>query len=528
MKSLKRAFELLNTRGGNTVYVVDTVQVRANTEVTGMSYLGTEGTVLLGSTSKVRITRYIQPDFAAANPSDAAAAGYDVADFTGVLLTVKDGAAVGFGSGVYFDGHSEPKMNTASKEYADEAVVSRLSTADAPMIMVESGGNLTLSAGTTLQDNHNIYTDGDTGQDGGAITNSGTVNVNGALFENNKARKGSVVYQDGTFNIQSKPENLSNHDQAFYLTTVNRGTTEAPVWGTDHVIRTAVAIPDEMVFDVDMDHAVKGRPVVRFTDSSAYSPNVGADAEHEHFKLGSTVPTELFLVESETDPELLELQNWKILKVAVPDSMYLVMSRKGAYDATARLWGIMEDGPGNLLSAPEYTVVNNGNYDTKVSIRGFENKTADAGIKARPAEAVSEPVDLMNLTYCDAEALVNTDLYLAVKGLDTLGADESGFDMDERSLKLYEETSAVPTTTPPAVLGTLTPGATGRFTFIGTVGDGFMTKYLDLGFLPDGFTRAEARAHMDGTSSTGMINARAKYLLRYKVEIVPSRGSTTP
>ena len=535
VQSLKRAFELLSTRGGNTIYVVNTIQISANTEVTGVSYVGGDGTVLLGSTSKVMLTRYIQPDFAVetVNQSEAIAAGYDVPDFTGVLLNVQNGAAASFGSGVYFDGHSEPKIDTGIGEYGRAAIVSGYSKARAPMITVASGGTLTLSEGTTLWDNDNNYADGDIGlyggldtksaqwQDGGAISNSGTVNVKGALFENNKAAKGSVVYQSGIFNIQSKPENLSNHDNAFYLTTVNSGTAAAPVWGTDHVIRTAVAIPDGMIadlaFDVDMDHAVKGRPVVRFTDSSAYSPN--ADGEHEHFTLGSTVPTELFLVESETDEALLELQNWEILKVEVPTSIYLVMSRKGTNDASTKLRGIMADAlADDLFAAPEYMIKNKGSYDAKVSISGFKNQTADVGIS-------TALYPLMNLTETKDLALGQTDLYLAVEGLDTLDADGSGFGMNETSLELYEK---APATTAPAVLGILTSGTTGNFTFKGAVGSGFMEKYLDAGFPIAGSTGAEAQAYMDGTSGT--INARAKYLLRYKVEINPSRreSSTTP
>lgn len=527
VKSLKRAFELLYTRGGNTIYVVNTVQMATDdTEVTGMSYKGRmEGTVLLGSTTKVKITRYIQPDFAynaktQAEIDDAKARGYYVSDFTGVLLNVADGASVKFSNGVYFDGHSEPKTNTEIREYGEEAVVSREGEdieAKAPLITVDSGGTLTLSEGTTLLDNNNTYAVGDTGQDGGAMANRGTVNVDGALFKNNKAMKGSVVYQGGTFNIQSNPENLSNHDNAFYLTTSN---------GTNHVIRMAVAIPDELIeslaFDVDMDNAVKGRPVVRFTDSSAYSPNTGADAEHEHFKLGSTVGPELFLVESETDPELLELQNWEILKVEVPTSIYLVMSRKGTNDASTKLSGIMKDAPaGDLFSAPEYKIENKGNYDVKVSISGFENQTAEVGI-----DTALYP--LMNLTATKEFALSQTDLYLAVEGLDTLDANGNGFGMKETSLKPYEET---PTATAPAVLGTLSSKATGNFTFKGAVGYGFMEKYLDLSFPLEGSTGAEAQTHMDGnwngTSSTAPINARAKYLLRYKVETVPSRREST-
>ena len=511
VKTLKRAFDLLNTRGGNSIYVVGAIQIDANVQgsvqMTGTSYTGNDGTVNLGSTSKIKIIRYIQPDFAKADPLAAATAGYDVDDYTGVMLNVRDGANAKFTQNVYFDGHSEPKTDTDLPEGL--FVSSTDNEAKAPMITVEKGGTLTLLSGLTLQDNNNTFdheVDSD-GQYGGAISNSGTTTVDGTLFDNNKAARGSVVYQDGTFTIVSAPEKLDHHANAFYLTTENTGTAASPVWGTDHVIQTAVAIPENQLFDVDMDNPVKGRDVVRFTNNTAYNPN--ADAEHNHFRLGSTVPQTLFLVEAESDPAVLELQNWEILKVEVPTDIYLVVTRRGTFDSTTKLLGVIGDSSAgiDLFTAPEYTIRNKGIYDAKVSVSGFENKTVEAGITA----------DLMNLTANEVSATGNQDLYLAIKGLDDTSGG-TGFGFAETSLRSYSESPIAA----PLVLGILKTQTSGNFTFVGSVGDGFVDKYMDASFPIEGVTKEDVQKYMDGTDS-GVVNASAKYLMKYKVEIVPSR-----
>lgn len=503
VKSMKRAFELLYTRAGNTIYVVDTIKIDNDTQITGTTYKGTDGSIALGSTDKVRITRYIQPDFAYGEGNKQAAidAGYDVKDFTGVLMNIKGGITVKLGNNVFVDGHSQPKD---SEDYAKAARVSRESEAKAPMITVAENGTLELYSGVTLMDNNNTYVAGDgSGLDGGAVHNSGTAFTDGALFSNNRAAKGSAVYQDGTFTIQSAAGNLKNH--SFYLTTVNTGTPEAPVWGTDHIIRTMTAIPDGQTFDVDMDNAVKGRDVVKFMDRSAYDTDV--DSEHDHFVLGSTVPLNLFLVQSQQDETVLQLQNWEIFDVEVPTDIYLVMHRNSYIGGTARLMGVVGDAAGtDLLNAPEYKITNKSSYDVKVSIRGFENRNDDEGITH----------DQMNLTGTAAEAVGSKDLYLAVKGLDSSGSD--GFAMAETSLSAYANETV---TVAPAKMGVLKAGSTGSFAFTGMAGAGFIDKYLDSAFPMTGVSREDVQAYMDGTSGT--VNARAMYKLKYRLEMEPSR-----
>ncbi len=248
--------------------------------------------------------------------------------------------------------------------------------------------------------------------------------------------------------------------------------------------------------------------MVRFTNNLAYNPN--ADAEQDHFHLGHTVPEELFLVEAENDPDVLELQDWEVLKVEVPADIYLVVCRNGSYDITNKLMGVISDPSAgtDLFTAPEYTIKNKGSYDAKVLISGFENKTTEAGITADP----------MNLTASAAAAATANDLYLAVKGLDDVTSG-SGFGIAETSLQPYAES---PVAAAPVALGTLKKEMSGKFTFIGAVGSGFVEKYIDPDLVVEGSTKTQVQEYMDG-SNGGPIKAKAKYLLKYKVEIDPSR-----
>ena len=511
VRTLKRAYELLKTRGGNTIYVVNTIQISGTAQATGNSYQGSDGHVILGSTNKVNIVRYIQPDFARNDPSLADEKGYKVDDFTGVLLNVADGSSAEFSQNIFFDGHRKPKTGT---DYRMEAVVSRTSEAKAPMITVEEGGTLKLNDGVTLQDNNNTYdaeTESGTDfavRDGGAIYNSGIATIDGALFTNNAAKKGSGVYQDGEFTILSAPEKLENH--SFYLSTDNTGTKDAPVWGTDHVIQVGAMIPDNIGFEVDMDHAVKGRDVIRFTDSSAYNPN--ADAEHDHFRPGLTVPVDLFLVEDKMNPEVLELQNWEILDVEVPQDIYLVVKQRGSLENTVKLTAIRTDADGeDLFSSPEYTIKNKGIYDVKVFMESFANKNIAAGISDDPMNLLDSPYSLFN----------NKDMYLAMKGLDD-GSAGSGFSFTETPLKPYAESTV---TEAPVLLGALKSGTDGNFAFVGAFGPGFVEKYMDSTFPIEGdeTIREKAQQYMDGGSDDGIVHARAKYEMKYRIEIDPSR-----
>lgn len=505
VKSLKRAYELLNERAGNAIIVVGTVQIDGNTRIAENQYAGTDGQVTLRSTDRVHFVRYIQPDFARGSltaKAEAGKLGFDVDDFKGVLLNVHSGSKLTVSGKVYLDGHSEENN---SAELPRERVVTRKTTSMAPLMTVEAGAAAELLNGSTLHNNNNIFdaqgegdaADGST-MEGGAIYNRGTVTVNGALFENNHAEKGDAVYQAGTFTVETGIGNLAGH--SFYLAADNRGTDESPSW-EDHVLQLAEKVPEGQTFEVDLDHAAAGRDVIAFTSSEGYAPAEGADAEHEHFVLGSTVPDRLFLVEAEDDPAVLELQDWRTLDVEVPANMYLAVTRKGDIEESTKLSAV-QDGAAKLFGTPEYKIINRGQSEVKVSLNGMDNLSASAGIKE----------DAMSLKDDKADVIGEKDIYLALKGMDSDGAD--GFAVSE--IPLTDGQAA------PIEMGCLKPGSIGTYGLTGKAGKGFVNKYKDP-FFPLTDPAADVRNYMDGNGKDGLIHAKAKYLLKYKVEMVPTR-----
>ncbi len=500
VRSMKRAYELLNNYSKmyseKIIFVVNTVTMNGSVTLDRAGYTGSDGIVLLSSaaavnpsTVTVKLARYIQPDFA----RNGQIQDYNVGDFKGKLLEVAGGASLSLAEGVIVDGHSKPWTASGLKE---ELKVSREGEAEAPLIHVRENGRVQLASGSALQYNNNIFDSGaaqtgGAGLEGGAIHNCGTVTVNGTKFTENQAQKGGAAYQAGTFTIESGVSGLEGY--SFYLASTGNGSGL-----TDHVLQIGEKIPAGMVnrFKIDMDHAAAGRDVIRFTDTSAY-PN-GADAEHGYFVLGSTVPNTLFLVESQENNSVLELQDWKILKVEVPKDIYLVVNRDNRDDSTTELKGIVT-GQTEFLGSPEYKIKNTGMYDVRVSITGMDNANASAGITAYGDIELKDSA---------ASAVGENDLYLGVKGMDTDAAN--GLTFGEQAL-LTQGMVAFE-------LGRLTAGNAGTFMFTGKVGTGFMNKYRDMNF-PITETDTEAKQHMDGTGDNGTVNARAKYLLKYKVEI---------
>lgn len=504
VKSLQRAFELLSTRGGNTIYVVGEIQIDTDTAITGTSYKGASN-IALGNTDKVKLMRYIQPDFAYAAPTDQAVidAGYDVPDYTGVMVRVKNGKTLTLGQGVSVDGHSETLVDD---KYPKELLVSRTSKSSAPLLYIEKGGALTLISGAALMNNDNDYGIGtDTGISGGAIYNSGTTTADNLVLINNHAAKGEAAYQDGEFRIEGNPQAFEDH--SFYLTTVNTGTADAPIWTEDHVLQISVMMPADLKLNIDMDHGVKGRDVVKFLDSSAYEPDV--DAEYNHFNLGSTVPEELFLVQADADESVLELQDWEIMKLSIPTDVYLVVNRRGVTEKSTKLSAVRTENEGadgtELFTSPEYQIINNGRYDVNISMVSYENQNTEVGITH----------DEMQLKDMENQAVGESDIYLAIKGLDHM----ERFNMPETALKAYAQS---PTAALPQLMGTLKAGETGNFAFIGKVGSGFIEKYMDSTFPLEGKTPREVQKYVDG-SATGTVSARAKYGLKYKLELVVPR-----
>lgn len=474
IQTMKQAYEKMNLFSTRIVYIVDKVSVKDGTEVSlsGNSYRSGNDKIILPNTDKVEIRRYVRPDFAQ-NPADDYAELYAVDDYLGELFEVEDGAVLNLNEGLAVDGHGKERNDLRIPE---RFMVSHQTEANMPLIVVKKGGTLNINEGAVLSDNYNrLALEGHT--EGGAVLNHGTTYLNGGSVKNNQALKGAGIYQDGTFIISQRPEGLG--EQEIYLTS---DSVE------DSLIHTAVKIGTDVVLNVNMDHAVKGRDVVRFLTRDSYAPNADADQEYVHFRLGDTVPKELFLVKASKDPEVLELQNWEILDVEVPKEVYLVVQKRGPRAANV----VNEN-----LASPVYKIRNHGIYDISISLTGFLNDNAAAGITYDPMNLVGAPED----------ASGDQDLYLAVRG-DKGGAFAlmgevalGGFTVEDAAIKPF---------------GRLQAGSEGAFSFTGTASETFTAKYMDSTFPYTGKTEEELRQYIKE-------NARAKFKMTYKVQIDPER-----
>lgn len=478
VRTMGRAYALLKQRAASTIYVVDTVAVDQDMSLTGTGFNSEKTQIDLISTEKVNVVRYIRPD------QGNTLEGYNVPDFKGSLFRVEAGSRLTIGENVIFDGHSEAK---AGDMYPDEVTVSHTSISEGPLVEVDDGGIVEVKAGSVFRNNNNNYAETtplSTGANGGVFCNRGTITVSGAVLNNNHAEKGDAVYQAGTFTVQGDMEGLTDH--SFYLASSNDGTEEDPVWN-DRVLQFAERIPDAQQFAVDMDHAVKGRDVIRFTSPEAYAPDPGADAQHVHFALGQTVPEELFLVEDREDSSVLELQDWEYLKVDVPADIYLVVRQGNG--SPADIQAVRNDTA--IFGTPEYTITNHSKRQVTVSINGIEDRSQEAGIPDAGIILKETRDDTVNAT----------DLYLAV---------ETG------SGSLAKEISLLQSGAEPKELFELDPGREETFRFKGAAGNGFADKYKDMAF-PMTDTAEEIQNYMDGAGGTA--HARAGYLLKYKIQM---------
>ena len=133
---------------GDKIYVVNTVTIAKETTWDGSAYQ-----------NNVTIERYPGGHDLSDATDAIPVAQFDNTAFTGVMIDVKDELSM---NGVIVDGH----MNNDSGTGTSNAVA-----AEAPMFMVENGGQLSLGNATTLQNNNN------TSGNGGAVH----VNYGGTL-----------------------------------------------------------------------------------------------------------------------------------------------------------------------------------------------------------------------------------------------------------------------------------------------------------------------------------------------------------
>lgn len=458
VKTLKEAYTKLAALGGGILYVVDTVIIEDETILTDHSLTenGEEIRIVGGN---VDIRRYVKP-------TEIPLTGFTKASNINRLFSVSPGTAMSIKT-LDINGHSDEIVGKNKYEDAP-SVISK-----APLIEVDKG-NLVLGQGAKLHHNNNSLNEADS-IFGGAIKNSGEVIFDGAVLENNMAKKGSGIYQDGIFTIVSQTTGLK--DQEIYLTDINIGSVDHPVWSTAHVIYQQEYVNNTVKININVDNPSRGRDVIVYAEN-VIPPEDPLDGMYDRYTLGSSItgqkPT-LFLVGSEeiTEPNTLELQNYEVLDVSVPTEVFLVMAK---IPATYQLKNAQ-------MTSPDYTVTNHGSKKVKISIKGFE--TSKVGLH-----------DQMSLVNDRVSLAKDNEIYMAIKG--TNAEDTNGF-------KALSETTL---TTKPIEMGTLSPNNTGKFTFIGEALPDFFTKYKDIGFDP---TIPDVEAYIKG-------NPRAQHKMTYKLE----------
>lgn len=510
VKSLKEAYKRLHDSGGKAIYIVNTVDIEEQITLSAKTYLDNSNAdnqiTLLGNRDHVDIRRFVRP--VAGDPDKADPSEFDiefnVPTFRGTLLNIKSGGILTLKDNIYVDGHYTEKTDP---EYTNEFRVEDTTETISPLAVVDKGGILNLQAGSVLLDNHNKkeLTGAEIRVPGGAVKNDGVLRLSGGKIISNEADQGAGLYQNGTFEIISGPEGLK--DQEIYLTTPNSGTNVEPVWGSDNMIETAVLMPDDLALDIQMDHAVAGRPVIKYLADS------GVDHEHVHYKLGNTVPVNLFLVEYNrdgyVDDSLLELQDWRILDVEVPTEIFLVVQKDGANSVIAA----DADTDKITLGKKKYVIKNKGIYDTKVYLSGFVNQNAEAGIT---------DFEVMNLVERASDAVAASadkkDFYLAVKNS---AADDGFAGMGELSLYHYAVDGNLKTE-----MGLIKSKEEAGFEFVAAASNEFFNYYEDPDFPLSGSkaTAADRIAHLRNkqmvTGETSANNARAKFKLTYRIELV--------
>lgn len=475
VRTLKKAYELLKNIGGGYLYVVDTVTINENISLTATSYsAGLTGIDIIGGAVDIR--RYVVPDGMKGN-SDYSSPG----DHTGALFKVDSGGIFNL-QDIIIEGHRDAiSIGDIYEDVADST------KAAAPLITAGAGSVLNLNEGTILRDNDNSLEIPDR-MEGGAVANHGTMNYDGAVLQNNSAAKGAGIYQDGYFTILYGAAGLAG--QEIYLTTANTGTADKPVWGSDHVIHMQELLKTADYLDINVDNPVNGRDVAVYDMRDAYVNTV--DEEYYHYLLGTTITSvspKLYLVESETEKDTLELYNYEVLDISLPLDVFLV-AVEHPNNSSPENGNIRNE----TLEAPVYTITNGGSYQTKISVVGFQNDNTSESIAWDEMILVKNKADL-------AGPDLNKKLYLAVTGADR-DADNGFAGLADTPLA---STAAVPVT-----FGTLEPGTSGRFTFTGTADTSFFEKYNDTAF---GTSIADPETYIKE-------NARAKYQMIYKFELV--------
>ena len=531
VKTLQMAFERMRGLSAKVLYVVNTIPIDGVSFIypTGYSYDG--GVVVLPSNNvHLEIRRYVQPD-----NNGGSGTYYKVPSFTdGPLFRVEENGQLTIEGSVVVNGHSEPLLG---KDVPPAQKVSNGVSVTAPLVQVLSGGTFDLNIDSktgeraSLIDNNNTAAlgTGQTRMEGGAINNKGSVILNGGVLDNNKAAlvaspgitaQGSAdgVYQAGDMTVSAYPQGLEGQS-IFLASDVSENDDGETNFIGDHILTMDMRLKEEvdsaskkLTYSLDMDNAVPGRQVISYPGDSQ------VDSEHSSYILGKTVHKELFLVESEDTSSNLELQDWAVLNVSVPEEVFLAVYEhhnrddgapygSGAYTQAGRA-----DVDGAQYGVPEYTITNNGLYGAKVTVTGFIQKDWQKDTSPSGMQLAQSTTDLSSTSPL---------LYMALtKSSETEEQGNQFANLAEASLKA--KTSELSVT-----LGTLQSKEHGSFAFKAAANAAFMDLWTDTGFPVSSLGTAQDRRdymrNKDALGQTSLNKASAQFKLTYRIEIDPAR-----
>jgi hypothetical protein len=236
---------------GDIIYIVNTVDVTKNLEWSGSAYNGvtiyrypgghplmseqkkdTNGNFLYIDSVTGEETTEPETNGVANEPiyiTNPIVDNEDNEAFTGTLVAVGNKGNLTI-QDITLDGHMSDRESPYSSEQTpltDAGV-----TAASPMITIASGGTLTLTTGTTLQNNNSTVNGGAV-----AVNDGGTLKMNhNATIENNvTSAQGGAVYMAGTMIVSDAVQLYGNSSGTtpnnVYLTAANKviqiGTTDA-------------------------------------------------------------------------------------------------------------------------------------------------------------------------------------------------------------------------------------------------------------------------------------------------------------
>lgn len=237
VKTLKRAYDLLQTQKGGMLYVVNTVTITDAQKLTEKSYTN-YGTNVDLDEGTVQIQRYGKPtaygttDWPDDDPSKD---NFNVESNVNALFCVSGNGTLDL-QNILIDGHKDAVALTDALSYR---VNTGAIEATAPLIQV-AGGRLNLGEGAVLQNNNNVTAPADVNIEagklqGGAVYNTGTVNVTGGTVKGNSWTGTEKTYQISTAETVKVTPNASGIWQAGTM-TVNVNDASAINWADDQYI----------------------------------------------------------------------------------------------------------------------------------------------------------------------------------------------------------------------------------------------------------------------------------------------------